>query len=1259
MRRSGTRSSGRSTSRSLAATIGLLGLLIASTWLLAPGLPAGPNVLEQIAIDHGMIASWTAARELALTVQDPTGLFGYSAAELSSLASPTPVAASYPVTLGITLIPNDPTGLHDYAIAVSTPGDPMEGHFLTQTQYDQRFSPSAQEETHVEQVLASQGFRVIGAYPDRTFLEVRGTAAGAEALFGTTLVRGDLYGHAAVLPATAPTLPASLAPDLLSVSGLSQNAVEFSLASLAAHRLGVLPQGGPCITSCNTIFPDWTHFMYGLDQLYNASGPSQPNWAKGTSIGILLWAGAAGGFSPSDIQTFAQGMYPGNQPMFSYSAWPLGGTGQPSSAAPSDPSNAPMELTLDMEWSVSQAPGANLQVVYVPEGTASNGYSPAPADLENGTAFMLTRPGLDVFTQSFGAPEGDQSFQAAMDLDYQKAATLGISVFAASGDNGGSTGSIGSCTTTPQVEYPAASPYVTAVGGTAPILNSTIGGGPSTNQGVASEPAWHGSGGGYSQDYGLPSWQRSGSAYQTISNGPDPTSRGVPDVAGPAANDTFFYNGTIQDGEGTSFASPFWAGLIDEMAAIRASPLGFLNPRLYALGAAQDQGITPAPFRWITQGQTQGLAANCIYYAQAGWDPITGYGVPRNAFDLYASLVASYINVSISFSPDHVAPGSSVTINVLAMNGSAPLAGGSLSVSVWSLPQTLRKTTLLQTHLVGLDASGAGQDSYSISWFYPYGQLLVVAQIFNRHDVGSAASVVVVSLLGPSYDLIEPMLQPPVSYAFFALIMGLAIALGWTLGLRAPRRNPSPIYRRFLPARWRGSPRNAGAPRPYPPQGVSASARARPYPGAAAGRPAVAPAGRGGRPMSGPGTAAGATQGAVRGAAPARPPPLGGRPATAKSFRPSATSPGPQPAAATRASPGTSAHVAPGVTMVVPPARAQEAPQDSSQASTLPPPSSSGEPIATPPIQEPSPKTTPSAPIAEAAAVSSPAGQEEVTSTSEGAGSSPTGTREAVPQDAGAALPEAPAPSSVPAEVAPEEASAPNEEVGAPAPEAASPEPAAQTEEAAGGPSAPEPAIPEPVAEDQEAPAVLPSGTPPATENLGQGDVPAPGVEPRSGETSETAPPEEAQAPVEDLAPETPLPEATAAPSAPPEAVAVPEPRPALAEAAAPRRGRVRRTPKPREKEVPAPVAKPVAPPVERPSGSTPSPTPPPAPSTRGRARKGLVTRVEEDVAKLEGKVARAVRPGGKVRSTRCPKCGKAVTPGARSCPSCGGPMST
>lgn len=1267
VRRGHARVSGGFTSRGLAASIGLLGLLIVSTWVLAPGLPSGPNVLEQVAIDHGMLASWTAARELALTVQDPTGLFGYNAADLAALASSAPVTASYPVTLGITLIPNDPRGLHDYAIAVSTPGNPMEGHFLTSAEYDQRFAPSAQEETHVEQVLASQGFRVVGSYPDRTFLEVRGTAAGAEALFGTTLVQGDLYGQSVVLPASAPTLPTSLAPDLLSVSGLSQNAVRFSLASLSARPLGALPQGGPCITSCNTIFPDWTHFMYGLDQLYNASGPSQPHWAQGTSIGILLWAGAAGGFSPSDIQTFAQGMYPGNQPLFSYNAWPLGGTGQPSSAAPSDPSNAPMELTLDMEWSVSQAPGANLQVVYVPEGSSSNGYSPQPADLENGSAFMLTRPGLDVFTQSFGAPETDQSFQAAMDLDYQKAATLGISVFAASGDNGGSTGSIGSCTSTPQVEYPASSPYVTAVGGTAPILNSTIGGGPATNQGVANEPAWHGSGGGYSQAYGLPSWQRSGSAYQTISSGPDPTSRGVPDIAGPAANDTFFYNGTIQDGEGTSFASPFWAGLIDEMAAIRANPLGFLNPRLYALGAAEDQGITPAPFRWVTQGQTPGLAANCIYYAQAGWDPVTGYGVPRNAFDLYASLVASYINVTISFSPDHAAPGSSVTIHVLAMNGSAPLAGGTLSVSVWSLPQTLRKTSLLQTQSVGLDASGSGQDSYAISLFYPYGQLLVVAQIFNRHDVGSAASVLVVSLLGSSYDLLEPMLQPPVSYAFFALIMGLAIALGWVLGLRTPRANPLPIYRRFLPARWRGRPPSAGPSRSYPPQGASASASARPYPGSTVGRPAVAPSARGGRPPSGPARAAGAAQGTTRGAAPVRPPPLGGRPATAKSFRPSTTSAAPTPTAASRASPGTSSHVAPGVTMVVPPARAKETPQETSKTSTLPPPSSSGEPIATPAIREPTPEASPSVPPPQATTASAPVGPAEVTSPTSGVGSSQPSTHEALPQEAGAAT-EAPAPSSLPAAAAAEEVAAPNEEASAPPPQAVSPEPPGQVEEPGEAPSAPEPSISGPIAEAQEAPAEVPPETPLATEQFGQGDAPTPSEVRVPAEPPEAGPSEEVRAPVEDTVREAPLPEApspvhevTAAPTSPPEAMAAPEVGPAIAAVpvAASKRGRVRRAPRPKEKEVPAPTAKTVPPLIEPPTVSAPAPTPSPAPSTRGRARRGLVTRVEEDVAKLEGRVVHAVRPGGKVRSARCPKCGKAVTPGARSCPSCGGPMST
>ncbi len=1228
-----------------------LALLIGTSWAFVPtaaGMsPSSASVaamaLESFAVSHGEAASWNAAHDLGLVAPSPSALFGYDAGALSTLADARPVPASTPETLGVELIPSDPQGLRTFALAVSTPGNPLQGQFLTQQQYIARFGPTPAAEAAAEQELTSHGFTILTVSADRSFLQVRGNAGDVDQLFSTQLLAGYVQGEPAVLPSAAPSLPPSLSPYVLAVSGLQQNVHPFALAPLSAHPYGATPAGGPCTFTCNTIFPDWTHFMYGLDNIYNASGG--PHWATSSTIGILLWAGSQGGFDPADIQAFASGLYPGNQPPFTYNPYPLDGAGQPGPNAPQDPSNAPMELTLDMEWSESQAPGATLDVVYVPEGTSSNGYSPSPVELERGMAFLLNLTGLTVVTQSFGAPEGDLSFQAIYDTDFEQAASRGISVFAASGDNGGSDGGIGTCTQNPQVEYPASSPWVTAVGGTAPLVNATAGGGPnSRQQGVASEPAWHGSGGGYSGDYGLPTWQRSGSAYLTIEKATNGAgARGVPDVAGPAANDTFFYNGNIQDGEGTSFASPFWAGLTAEMVATHGAPLGFLNPRLYALGAAQDAGgFTPQPFREIPQGQTPGLPANCLYYAQYGWDPITGYGTPENALSLYADLVASYITLTVSFSPSTAAPGGSVDIHIQAMNGSRAYTGGPITVTIFTLPQTLRRTTLLTTDLVTLDSTGSGDDNFAIPVTYPYGQLLVQAQIFTKHEVGSADSVLTVTLLGSAYAWLQPLLAPPLSYIFFLLIMGLATALGWVLGLRQPKRTVSqPFYRRLVPGRQRAPPPGVYVP----------GAGGAPGPGGGPGsygRPANARGQPSGPRPSTYGTLRPAQQSSTQ-----RAPSLGGRPATkasvvpqahpsasataaAGSSTPRATS---SPSPSSRIAPGTQADVAPGVTMVVPP---------KPEPTTAP--TTATEPSATV-AQEPLSSATPV--VAEAGDASA---------------------APATPSEEAAALPSE---GEIGTSAAPSD---PAVGTGADVPLPSAPE---QPQEAAVGEAPSSPDTPLPTERSSEGSEALPEAAPASpeaqvsSEGQASDSAAAPVAETLPTPPTPSAPP--TPAPIEEPVPAPAAPETQPSP-VPTEALAASAP----VVASAPRKARVRRPP--RAASEPAPTVQPVQSPPPAPAPpkirvGPPRVAPPPSPAvapaplaapTPPRARstgasraqpapavqpphEGLVQRMEEDVVKIEKKVSRAVRRG----RPACKRCGAALPTGAKSCPTCQAPVRT
>jgi kumamolisin len=203
----------------------------------------------------------------------------------------------------------------------------------------------------------------------------------------------------------------------------------------------------------------------------------------------------------------------------------------------------------------------------------------------------------------------------------------GSTVFASSGDTGGADcGNFGadSLSSAKGVELPAAAPNVTGVGGTS--LSVT------TNGDYEGETTWsmsmlsQGSGGGVSTIAARPSWQVGpGVGGQGV-----PDKREVPDVsadADPVTGTAFITGGQVQNGGGTSLATPIWAGftaLMDEFLHSQgAQPIGFANPVIYRLAA--DSKLSPPPFHDITVG------GNVFYQAGPGYDPITGVGSPNVA----------------------------------------------------------------------------------------------------------------------------------------------------------------------------------------------------------------------------------------------------------------------------------------------------------------------------------------------------------------------------------------------------------------------------------------------------------------------------------------------------------------------------------------------------------------------------------------------------------------------------------------------------
>jgi len=311
-----------------------------------------------------------------------------------------------------------------------------------------------------------------------------------------------------------------------------------------------------------------------------------------------------GGYTTADLTAYFKGL---NVPMPKVTAVSVdGGKNTPGS-------DADGEVLLDIEIAGAIAYQANIAVYFAPN--TDQGFVDAITDAVHDTA---RKP--SVISISWGASEDawtDQA-RAAMNAALEDAAALGVTVTAASGDNGSTDGETDGKL---HVDFPASSPYALACGGTALYGSGNK---------ISSEVVWNetaknngATGGGVSGNFALPSYQKSaGVPTQPETNF---AGRGVPEVASdadPATGYTVRVNGKDQVYGGTSAVAPLWAALIALLNQKLGAPVDFLQPKLYKL--------PPGIFRDITSGNNDD-GGHGNYSARSGWDACTGLGSPNGA----------------------------------------------------------------------------------------------------------------------------------------------------------------------------------------------------------------------------------------------------------------------------------------------------------------------------------------------------------------------------------------------------------------------------------------------------------------------------------------------------------------------------------------------------------------------------------------------------------------------------------------------------
>ncbi|HTX76397.1 MAG TPA: S53 family peptidase [Terracidiphilus sp.] len=269
-----------------------------------------------------------------------------------------------------------------------------------------------------------------------------------------------------------------------------------------------------------------------------------------------------------------------------------------------------LEEALDVEWAHAMAPNATIYLVEAASNYDSDLFTAVQVATNlvqcGQTTTCSSVTGSGEVSMSWGGSEG--STETTYDTYLQGKNVVYI---AASGDSAG-------------VIYPAASPYVMSVGGTA-LSRSLVTGN------LQLEVSWQDTGGGPSAYEARPSYQPSTLGAKRV----------TPDVAADADPNTglWVYNSFPYDGYyyssnwwlvgGTSASTQLWAGILNAASTANADFAASTSAELtkfYADMAGTGTATYANSFKDI-------LAGSCgpydTYFAAAGFDDCTGVGVPH------------------------------------------------------------------------------------------------------------------------------------------------------------------------------------------------------------------------------------------------------------------------------------------------------------------------------------------------------------------------------------------------------------------------------------------------------------------------------------------------------------------------------------------------------------------------------------------------------------------------------------------------------
>jgi len=480
--------------------------------------------------------------------------------------------------LALSLPPRDEAGLTEFMRELYDPASPQFHHYLKKGEFAVRFGPAPEDYAKVIHFAETNGFKISVTHASRLVVDVTGKVSDVERAFHVRLnsFRHPKENRNFFAPDAEPSWDAALPISL--VSGLDNYSLPHS--NMKLQQTGsATPQDGSG--------PFGSYMGNDFRQAYV---PGSALNGSGQNVALVQFDG----FYCDDITNYENTIGLTNPPAV---------TVVPVDGGVINVGGGDGEVTLDIDMVLAMSPGVSNIFVY---------------ETTNGAPWVdiLSQVADDDSAQQISCSWVGGPPDAGAEVIFQQMAAQGQSYFNSTGDSDAFVG---------PVEFPAESPNITLVGGTALMTDS--------NGDYVSETAWNqgdgsGSCGGGSLWVPIPSWQL---GIDMTTNGGSTVYRNVPDVALTASNVFLIYNhDTTDEVVGTSCAAPLWAGftaLINQQAALQSQPpVGFLNPAIYGVCRGTNYAAT---FHDTVTGDNTSDSSPDQYYAQTGYDLCTGWGTPN------------------------------------------------------------------------------------------------------------------------------------------------------------------------------------------------------------------------------------------------------------------------------------------------------------------------------------------------------------------------------------------------------------------------------------------------------------------------------------------------------------------------------------------------------------------------------------------------------------------------------------------------------